>query len=795
MKISLKQLTPYVIAIAVFVLFTMVFFYPQFQGKVVEMGDIVQHVGMSKEIVDHKAKTGEATLWTNSMFGGMPAYQISYKDESNKLQIFFNILALGFDRPAGYFIMGLISFFILLLSLRINIWLAVVGSIMFAFIPTYFILFEAGHTSKLLAVFTLPLVLAGIFLIFRKEYLIGFPIFTLGLGMNILANHPQMTYYFGMTSIALFIGFGIKSIMEKEYGHLLRSAALLLVGGLLAFASSYGKLKSTYDYAKETMRGGAILTSDAAKPDSGKLGLQFDYAMQWSNNSADIISSFIPYFAGGGSGEWVSKKSKFAKTLGQKSDFQAPTYWGGLPGTSGPNYLGIIPVLLFVFGMFVYKGSLKWWLFFGFILTLLLSTGKYFSVFNEFLFDNFPLFNKFRAPNSVLAVTSIFVSILAILGLNSITKETDKSKFIKPLYYSLGIVGGFCLLMALMGTSLFTLSSDNDEQYKNIIEPLMDYRAEMLTSSAWRNVFLCLVAAGILWLYLKDKISLMLTSIGVLLIILFDLIPVSTNYLNEKNFVSEKRFKNTFEPRPVDAEILKDNDPNYRVYDATISTFSSATASYFHKTIGGYSAVKLQRYQDLIERQISKGNQNVLNMLNTKYFIFNGQDQQARVQQNPNRFGNAWFVDTIVFVKSPNEEIDSLNNISSNFAVVSDEYKDYVGSLNFAKNGTITLQSYAPNKLVYKSETSSDQLAVFSEIWYGPNKGWQAYIDDKEVEHIRVNYLLRGLKIPAGNHTIRFEFQPQDIYIGQKISLISSLLIILILISVISIVLYRKRSN
>lgn len=781
MNFSLKAIYPYILHILVILIVNIFYFFPQFEGKVVNQGDIIQYKGMSKEAMDFQEKTGETVLWTNSMFGGMPTYQLSAPNPGNKLSYIKKIGTVFINQPSGLFILGMISFYILMLSLGVNGWLSLIGAILFGFSTNNFILFEAGHNTKTATILTSPLVIAGVILLFRQNLLLGSALFGIGLGLNVQSNHPQMTYYLGLALGILVIIEFVNKVKEKQLFNFAKALGIMIVVAVLALGSSASKLWTTYEYAKDTMRGAPILKSsgDAPASSSETDGLEWTYATQWSNGYGDILATFIPKAVGGGSGEWLDGKSDLGKAVGQRREFQAPTYWGSLPFTSGPAYFGIVAFFLFVFGLFSVKGSLKWWLLASVLLTFLMSLGKNMEGFNRLLFDTLPLLNKFRAPSSILSVTAIFIPILGILGISEILKNTNKEQFLKPLYISTAILGGLCALLWFGGSSLFDFTSQGDANYQEIIDVLYKQRKSMLASSAFRSLAYIVLIAAAIWAFLKDKINstILIAVIGVLG--LFDLVQIGKDYLDKKDFVTKNAYKQNFEARPVDTQILQDKDPNFRVYDATVNTFNSASTSYYHKTIGGYHAAKLQRYQDIIDRHISKNNQGVLNMLNTKYFILQGADGSPAVQRNPAALGNAWFVNNIIHVPDANAEIDSLTSFDpAGDAIVHAEFKDYVGSLSLSKNGSIDLKSYHPNKLVYESNTEGEQFGIFSEVWYGPNKGWEASIDGKPVDHIRTNYILRGLKIPSGKHEIVFEFKPKAYHLGETISLICSLLLL-----------------
>jgi len=789
MKIDIKNIYPYLLPVFLIVIVNIFYFLPQFEGKVVRQGDTIQHVGMSKEATDFRQKTGEEALWTNSMFGGMPTYQISAINKNNLLHYVERALTLGISRPAGYFIAGMLGFYVLMLLLGVSPWLSLLGAFLFGFTTNNFWLFEAGHNSKLVAIMTSAPVIAGVILTFREKYLLGAAVFGIALGINIGANHPQMTYYLALCLLILVLIELAKSIKERKLISFAKAIGVMSVVAVLALGSSASKLWTTYEYTKDTMRGGQILKpseeTTASNADASG-GLQWDYAMQWSNGVGDIVATFIPKAVGGGSGEWLDGKSTLGKAVGQRQAFQAPTYFGSLPFTSGPAYFGVVSFFLFVFGLFVVKGDVKWWLLGAVLFTILLSMGKHFEILNRLFFDYFPLFNKFRAPSSILSITAIFIPILGVLALSEVVKAVNKLQYIRPLFISGGVLGGISLVLWMAGGSFFDFTAAGDEQYAQIIDALLEQRADMLSGSSLRSLVFILIVTSSLYMYLKGKLNSTFLIVIISVLGLFDLVQIGKDYLDKKDFVSKTTYKNEFEPRPADVQILQDKDPNFRVYDATVNTFNAASTSYFHKTIGGYHAAKLQRYQDIIERHITKNNQAVLNMLNTKYFIVQGQDGNPFVQRNPAALGNAWFINNIKIVPNANAEIDSLIGFDpAGDVIVHEEFKDYIAGLNPSKNGAISLKSYSPNKIEYESDTKGEQLAVFSEIWYGPNKGWQSYIDGKVVDHIRVNYILRGLKVPEGKHTITFEFKPKTYFLGETISLICSLTLLILLTYVI----------
>jgi hypothetical protein len=538
------------------------------------------------------------------------------------------------------------------------------------------------------------------------------------------------------------------------------------------------------------MRGKPVLetplNSDTKSASTGE-GLDWSYAMQWSNGTKDILALFVPRAAGGSGSEYLSPNAKVVQDLKSKGvdpTFGMPLYYGSLPFTAGPVYIGASVLFLFVFGMFYLKSSLRWWLISAVVLTILMSMGKHFEFFNRLLFDHLPLYSKFRAPSSILSITALLIPLGAALGLGSFLKHPEKD-FQKPIWIALGVVGGICLLIALFGSAFMSFNGASDTRLAESgwnIDALIKDRKSSLTADAWRSVVWVLLCCAVIWTYHQGKIKQWLLLSGLGLFIIADLWAIGRRYISPDDFVPARQFEAAFQPRDVDEMILRDPDLYYRVHDVTEDFRNSAMASYHHRTIGGYSPAKMQRYEDVLNRYISKGNMNVINMLNAKYFIVPGQDKKPMVQQNPGALGNAWFVETIRMVNSNNEELEMLDSLDLRaMAFVHKEFEDQIKGFDPVKNGTITLTSYAPDELVYKSSTQSDQLAVFSDIYYGPNKGWQAYIDGVKAPHIRADYILRAMNVPQGDHEIRFKFEPKSYRIGEQISLILSLLIVLIL--------------
>ncbi len=792
MNSFIKNAIPHIVALGVFLAVAIGFFPDAMKAKVASQPDRILAAGKENEIVKHREQTGEESLWTNQIFGGMPAFYGGVKYRNNVLrQVYEYVLTLNLPDPSSFFFLSFICGYILLILLGINPWLSIIGALSMGLCTYNFVIYEAGHISKLHAIAYFPLVAAGVLLAYRGKYILGTVLFGFAFGLEIMTSHIQMTYYLGLGLLVYVIIRFIYALKNGELPSFIKASALLSLAALLAIGANASRLWSSYDYMKESIRGPKIL-KQADNGKDNKQGLGKDYVFNWSYGIGESMTFLIPGFFGGASSEGIDSNSATYKDLKRKGANRAalktaPLYWGAQPMTSGPVYFGAIMCFLFVLGLIVVKGELKWWLLFATLLTLLLSWGKNLQWFSDIFYYYFPLYNKFRAVSSILVVPQLTIPLLGVLGLSAITQnDIDKSKALRALYIAAAVTGGLCLLFALMGPSFFDFSAANDARYKQAgynIGAFVSDRKSLMRSDAFRSLLFIALSAGLIWFYLNEKITfsakkwLVFGGLGVLTLV--DLGGVGARYLNSDNFVSKGAYQRNFAQRSVDKQILKDKDPNFRVLDMSINTFNSNKATYHHKTIGGYHAVKLRRYQDMIENHIGKGNQKVLNMLNTKYII--GQEKQA--QQNPGAMGNVWFVNNIQKVATPNEEIDALNNIDpKTTAIVHQEFDNYLGGFSGGNGqGTIKLADYKPNHLTYETNSSAEQLAVFSEVWYDPGqgKGWQAYIDGQEVEHIRANYVLRAIKVPAGQHKIEFKFFPRAYYMGETISLISSLILLL----------------
>ena len=679
------------------------------------------------------------------------------------------------------------GFYFLLISLKIDYRLAILGAISFAFSSYFFIIIEAGHNTKAHAIGYLAPVLASVLMVFRGKLLIGTVLTALFTALMINANHFQITYYLLMLLVVLGIVYLIKSIKEQTFPSFTKQVGCLLLAGALGSITSSSRLLTTMEYGQESIRGKSELTANQSNKTSG---LDKDYATAWSYGKAETFTLLIPNFHGGASGGALGTDSetyKLFKNSAQASQAkqiikQLPLYWGTQPFTSGPVYAGAISCFLFIVGLFLIKGYLRWWVLSVFLLMLALSWGKNFMPLTEFFLNYVPGYNKFRSVSTTLVIVELLIPFLGIIALNKIIEEGKSNEIVKALKYSLAIVGGLCLVFALLPTVFFDFTSLNDKQYGEALsEALTLDRKSMFQSDSLRSLLFILIGFTAIWLHLVGKIKKTPLILALTVFVLCDVWVVNKRYLNNDNFKAKRKVLQPYTPTSADNQILRDSDPNFRVYNTTVSPFNDASTSYFHKSIGGYHGAKLKRYQELIDNHISKGNMQVFNMLNTKYFIVKGQNGPV-AQLNPSALGNAWFVEEIIKVDNADSEIEKIGQISTANQAVVDKRFDTPEILKLDSSASISLKSYKANHLTYESISSIDQFAVFSEIFY--DKGWNAYIDGEKVPHVRANYVLRAMAIPSGSHTIEFKFEPSTYYTGEKISLASSSVLILMLIFV-----------
>ncbi|MBN1112516.1 MAG: YfhO family protein [Bacteroidales bacterium] len=784
------KMKPHLVAVVLFILVAMAFFYPQFQGKSIKAHDRGTFLGMSKEIRDYKDNTGKDTYWTNSMFGGMPSYLITANYKGNLIKP-VTLAAQFLSRPAAFMFLSFLSFYILLLCYGVNPWIGMVGALAYGFSSYFLIILQAGHNSKALALAYIPAVIAGIHLVFNGKRLLGAGLFGLFLSLELLANHIQITYYFGIV-ILIYGCFELyKAFKEKWLKSFFVNVSILVGVAFVALLTNIPQIYYTYDYGKDSIRGKTELTSEKENRTSG---LDRDYIVDWSYGKAETFNLLIPNLMGGASGGFDADSKTF-KELKKQGGMQAArmvkdmplAYWGPQPITSGPVYIGALVIFLFVFGFFFVKGTMRWWIVTATVLSIMLAWGQNFMWFTDLFLDYFPMYNKFRAVTMILVIAELTIPLFAFVALDKFLKSNiDKKQLYKALKYSVGIVGGLCLFFVLFGTSLFSFEAPIDAQLKQYgwpVDIIQQDRIHMMRMDAIRSLIFVLLGAVAIWLYYSKKIKKVFFVFLIGLFILADLAMVDRRYLNDSHFESNRKAENPYPMTAADKQILADNDPDFRVYNMTVSPFNDASTSFYHKSIGGYHGAKMRRYQEVVEHHIAKNNMQVLNMLNTKYFIVAENQGGAQVMLNDQALGNAWFVNKVKWVENADQDIDALADFDAlQIAVIDNRFRSKVGDFDGSVDSlaNITLIDYAPDRLVYKSSSKSNKLAVFSEVFY--DKGWNAYINGKYVDHFRVNYILRGLVIPAGDNEIVFEFKPKNLSAFQTISLLSSLIIILLFV-------------
>jgi hypothetical protein len=800
---QIKKLSPHLIVILLFVGISFAYFSPVMQGKVLDMPDIKHWKGMSKEVQDFREDTGEEALWTNSMFSGMPAYQISTKSNANLIQYVVKAISLGIPRPANLLFLYLLGFYLLLLSVKVDYRLSAVGAIAFAFSSYFFIIIMAGHMTKAHAIAYVPMVVAAVLYTYRGRIFLGGVLTALAVALELYANHLQITYYLVLVLILIGIVQFVKDLKANNISSFAKRSGVLVLAALLASGTAVTRLSTTMEYGKESTRGKSELTNNL---DNKTSGLDKDYATSWSYGIAETFTLLIPNFYGGASqGELTTdsetyqaiKRAPNAKQLIK----QLPLYWGTQPFTSGPTYAGSIVMFLFIFGLLFVKSEMRVWILLATIMSIMLAWGKNFMPLTDLFLEYFPGYNKFRAVSMILVIAEFTLPLLGFVALNKFLSEdnedyeTDKkvkdiktqkvshalvkSKKLISLNLAFYIAGGITLVFALIPNLFFDFAGGQDDSLAKSgwpIDALQADRAGLLSADAWRSFIFIALTFGTMWMFLKNKFSSKYVILIVGVLVLADMWTVNKRYLNDDNFARKSKVEIPYQATVADQQIFRDTDPNFRVFNQSVSTFNDASTSYFHKSIGGYHGAKLKRYQELIENHISKGNMAVLNMLNTKYFI----TPKGQAQQNPGTMGNAWFINEINMVPNADAEIASLNGFNpANTAIVDVRFSEQIIDGLDNSGSSITLAEYKPNYLKYNSTTSKNGIAIFSEIYY--DKGWNAYVDGELKPHFRANYVLRGMQIPAGNHVVEFKFEPVVYHLSERIAFTSSIILLLLL--------------
>jgi hypothetical protein len=783
-----------------FIALSYLYMFPLLEGKVLIQPDIQSHTGMSKELIDFRKSTGQEAIWTNSMFGGMPGYMISVLYKNNLVSTIHDTFRSLFH-PAAMLILYLICFYILLTSLKIDKWLSLAGAVAFGFSTNLIIIISVGHNTQAYALGYLMLVIAGVLIAYRYDRLKGAILVAIGMALEILAGHPQITYYGFLVLLIFGITELVYAVKDKKLLPFFKTTGILVTAVFLGVAVNFSYLYSSYKYSKETIRGRSELTSNSANRTSG---LDKDYVVQWSEGVGETLTLLIPDFMGGSHSTNPGIDSESYKAL-QKNGVENPRqvihqvimYHGEKPVTSGPYYAGAILVFLFVLGLFVVKGRDKWWLLTATIVSVVFSWGKHIMPLTSFLLDYLPMYNKFRAPEMTLFIACFTIPLLGIMGLQQILSgKTEKKEIIYALKWSFGITAGVSLLYAVLPGIAGTLAAPFDSAYPEwLLETIRDDRRHLLQADAFRSFIFIALAAGAILLWHLGKIKMNYLYVALTVLILADLWFVDKRFVNNDNFGTKRESANVNTPTPADQVILKDKDISYRVLPIQ-NPWQDSRASYFHKNVGGYHPAKLRRYQEMIDHHLDPEIQQMvdglnkkhspdsvfrsltaLNMLNTRYFIY---DLNAQPLRNTAAWGNAWFAPNYKIVANADEEIKTLGQIRSKDTVLVDKrFATFVENKQFRNDpsATISMTAYKPDYLKYSFASGSEQLTVFSEIYY--KEGWKAYVDGKETPHFRANYVLRALVLPAGNHTIEFKFHPSSYYNGNKVSLAGSILLLL----------------
>lgn len=797
---TFKKFLPHILVVVGLLALALGYMNPVLQGKTLVQSDIVNFLGMSKEIKDFREATGEEPLWTNSMFGGMPAYQISTLYPNNWVKTILRTVNESIPKPANFLFLLLAGSYFMFIMMGVGWRYALAGSIGFAFASYSVIIIEAGHNSKVHAMAYMAPVLGSILLTYRGRIWLGSALLALFLSLQIATNHLQITYYLLLTVLILGIVKLVGAVKENQLPQFAKATGLMVIAALIAVGPNFGALWTTADYGQETMRGKSELS---AKQESS--GLDKSYAMRWSYGVGETFTLLIPDFMGGSSMNsfltdeesatyqaFLSNRPTTQEEAQQVRQLQQMTtsYWGAQPFTSGPVYLGAIICFLALMALLVVKTNDRWWLLGAFILSIMLSWGENFAVFSDLFFNYFPGYNKFRAVSMTLVIAQLVLPVLAVLGLKAFFEEENRKALQKPLMIAAGVVGGLCLLFALVPSVFLDFMTDQDSnligtKFEWLLDGLQEDRAGLVKSDAMRSLVFILLAAGLLFAYQLNKLKASVAGLVIAALVLVDLWSVDQRYLSEDDFVRKSKAKNVISPTAADKQILADKDPNFRVINLATSTFNDSKTSYFHKSIGGYHGAKLKRYQELVDSCISQTNLAVLNMLNTKYFITPDAQGIPSVRRNPLALGNAWFVEDFEIVENADQELNFLtrNDFNpENVAVIDKRFEDKLSGFQPTKDSTafIFFDEYKPNYLKYTTESSKDQLAVFSEIYFA--NGWNAYIDGELKPHWRANYVLRSMVVPAGEHTVEFKFEPEIYYTGEKVSLAGSILLILFVI-------------
>ena len=810
---AFKRILPDIIAIVVFAVISFAYFCPAVtEGRILSQHDSVAGIGAGQEGKEYLERTGERTRWTNSIFGGMPTYQMapSY-DSTDWLKGIENLYHLYLPTYVWYVFVMLLGFYILLRAFNFKVWMAGLGAIVWAFSSYFFIIIAAGHIWKFITLAYIPPTIAGMVLCYRGKYLWGGLVTALFVALQISSNHVQMSYYFLFVMLFMAIAYGVQAYQQKTLAAFWKSTGVLVAAGILGICINLSNLYHTYEYSKESMRGKSELVKENSANQTGS-GLERDYITQWSYGIGETFSLMVPNVKGGASVPLAANEKAMEKANPMYGSIysQLGQYWGEQPGTSGPVYVGAFVMFLFILGLFIVKTPMKWALLAATVLSILLSWGKNFMGFTDFFIDYVPMYNKFRAVSSILVIAEFTIPLLAMQALKEVV-STPKllQERRKDFLISFALTGGLALLFALVPKVFFSsyvstmemnaLQSIPAEQLVPLLANLEEVRMSLFTSDAWRSFFIILIGAGLVWAYGMGKLK-QITLIGALAVLcLVDMWDVNKRYLYDEQFVEKQQQTQSFQQTETDKLILQDEALDYRVLNLASNTFNENNTAYWHKSVGGYHAAKLRRYQEMIEEHISGEMQGlyqavadaggemellnpadfpVLNMLNTRYFIFPLQGGQTVPLLNPFARGNAWFVNDVKYVNSANEEIEAIHELDpAHQAVVDKKFQKAIQPMASDSTATIQLVAYEPNYLKYEVNSEKGGAVVFSEIYY---PGWQSTIDGQPVPHGRANYILRAMNVPAGKHTVEFTFDPASLHTTETIAFVALGLLVLL---------------
>ncbi len=809
-----KKFVPHAVAVLIFFVVALIYCKPVLEGKVVAQSDITQWKGSVQQSVEYAKKhDGVYPLWTNSMFGGMPAFQIAYSANNKVPWIAHQIISLGLPKPISFFFLASVCFYFLCVVLGIRTVFGILGGLAFAYATYNPIIISVGHDTKMLSIAYMPALLASLILIYEKKYWLGAGLTALFTSVLIVQNHPQIAYYLFLTVAIMTIFYVVRWIKNKEWRHFGMAMGFTLVAGLIGVLTNAVSIFSTYEYQKQTIRGGRVdLVDYTANNENAKDGLTKDYALSYSMNITEPFVMMVPRMYGGSSDGRVipEDKSKALESLQaypaqiqQQVSQYLSYYWGGMVkdtdiGTSGPPYVGAIICVLAILGMFILDGKHKWWILTAIALTIMMSWGSYFETLNGFLYKHLPMYNKFRAPSMILVISQLLLPLLAVMCLNKIATTTDKKTLLPSFKKGLiGIGVTFALLFIIYLMSDFMSSADSEfmnrvkgsgdpqglQVFSSFFSGVVEDRKGLMLGDIFRALGFGAVALLLVFLSIRKSISNMVLGVSMVILVLIDSLTIDVKYLNYDNFQEKQDNDIIFTKTPADNALLADSS-YFRVYNISGNAFMDGITSYHYNSIGGYHAAKLSIIQDLIENKLSRqqSNRYVLNMLNIKYFIRKDRYQRNEAyEKNDSAFGNCWLVKNIQYVKDANTEMNALGNFNpKDTAVVQESFKSSIPFQPEADStATIALGKNDNDILTYTFNSAKPQFAVFSEIYY--KSGWKAYIDGKETPIVKVNYVLRGLAVPAGKHDIKFEFKPEGYYKGKTITTIFSIVLLLIL--------------